>query len=276
MTSQGQSSGYAADRFSAAVASIPLQRSNLMNRDALRPLAAAAVATVILLAAMPGAVRAQLVGDDTIASDGTIRGSVRSTAGACTGRIELVGDREGITCGGVRLACEMAWAADVSPIAGREWGAVCANVPLDEQFLPVYVENVEEIHRRAFVVSAARDVLVDSGELESFGLRFYPLPLLNETLYQVVLGATYESPWDSVILDWGRPDGRPRVVFHDVGNLLSVSANLNGTSQGALQIVACSGTWRWNPSTRQFTPPRSRPRQPPPACAFSYGDDGDD
>lgn len=247
-----------------------------MNR-VYRPIASAALATFWLMSAsLPSTVCAQLVGDGTIAGDGTIRGSIRSTSAACTGRVERSGDWEGITCSGVRLACEEAWSADVSPVAGREWGAICANVPLDEQFLPVYVENVEETHRRAFVVSATGEVLVDSGELENSGLRFFALPLLNETLHQVVIAATYESPWDTAILDWGRPDGRPRVVFHDVGNLFTVSANLNGETLGAAQIVACSGTWRWTPGSRQFVAPRTRPRQPPAACVFSYGDDGGD
>lgn len=244
-----------------------------MNRVSL-PIASAALAAIsLLVASLPGTARAQLVGDNTIAADGTIRGSIHSTDGACTGRVQYDGDRDSITCGGVRLVCETAWSADVSPIAGREWGAICANVPLDERFFPVYVENVEEIHLRAFVVSATGDVLVDSGELENSGLSFWVLRLLPGTRYQVVMAAAYESPADTVILDWGRPDGRARVIFSDAGNLLTVAANLSGATEGTIQITSCAGTWRWNPASRQFTAPRTRPRRLPAACVFTYGDD---
>jgi len=205
-----------------------------------------------------------------IAADGTVVGPIASTEHPCASRVETAQGRDTITCAGVRNACVTVWNVDVAPIAGRERGLVCANGPIDDALHVGVVEGVEEQHRRALVVAQDGSVLVDTGELWISGLQFFPLPLLGEERPQVVLSVSYEDPWTTMVLDWGAPDGRARVIFNEVTDLFVTSANLNGASEPGPTITSCSGTWTWSAASRRFTRGPGRPGRTPAICRREY------
>ncbi len=205
-----------------------------------------------------------------IAPDGTVVGPLASSAHSCASRVETSDGRETLLCEGASYACVTVWNVDVAPIAGRERGLVCANGPLDDALHVGIVEGLDEQRRRALIVAQDGAVLVDTGELWISGLRFSPLPLLGEERPQVVLSVSYEDPWTTMVLDWGAPGGRARVIFNEVTDLFVTSANLNGASEPGPTITSCSGTWTWSAASRRFTRGPGRPGRTPAICRREY------